>query len=154
MATALFVFISLVVGFNYIETPEVVREMKLDEKQVTDLQDMQFRIQDYLSINNELPVNLEEAYTGLSVPIAPEDRADYEYQITEDEFNLCADFAHASQNRNNMSYPVEVFDGSVIESRVKGGANWDHPAGRHCFERTISQVQPEINLGVPATIKN
>ena len=155
MFTALFVFISLIVGFNYIETPEVVREMKLDEKQVTDLQDMQFRIQDYLAANNKLPANLEEAYSGLIVPTAPEDRPAYEYEVTENGFSLCADFAHASQNRDNISYPAEVYDTSVIDMRIKGGSNWDHPAGRHCFPRTISQSSNNTNPGeVPVKVIN
>jgi hypothetical protein len=39
--------LSLVVGFNHIKTPAQVREMKLDETQVSDLQNMQYRIEDY-----------------------------------------------------------------------------------------------------------
>jgi hypothetical protein len=143
-AMSLVVLFSLVVGFNHIKTPNQVREMKLDETQVSDLQNMQFRIEDYLRVNNALPATIEELYVGVETPVAPENRDAYLYKITDKGFELCATFAFPSQNPNTYSYPVAELTKTIA---IKGRDNWDHKDGRYCFERVVTEVEGVKDLG-------
>ena len=134
------VLMALVIGFNHIETPTQVREMKLDENQVSDLQNMQNRIEDYVRTNNKLPAQVEELYVGVKVPVAPEDREDYTYKITDKGFELCATFTFPSQNPDMYSYPSDIgIIGSTKTLTIKGGDNWDHTEGKYCFERVVTE---------------
>ena len=121
----------LVLGFYHNETPAEVREMRLDQQQVTDLQEMQYRIEEYYRVENVLPENLAELFvTG--TPTAPEERADYEYQVLDEtSYELCATFSHASTRDSEFIRPMTVPFG-------KDNYNWDHPAGEHCFKRVVT----------------
>lgn len=145
------VLVSVVTGFFYTESPTVVREMKLDEKQITDLQDMQWRIENHLRNNSVLPATIEELYVGVPVPKADEGREDYAYKITEAGFELCAEFLHPSMvNRGveGISYPIYPDEAGLI----KGVYNWDHEAGYYCFERIVDK-EKVLNFSQPAIIK-
>lgn len=149
------VFLSLVLGFNHIETPTQVREMKLDETQVMDLQNIQYRIEDYARINDTLPATIEELYVGVETPVAPEDREAYSYKITEKGFELCATFAYPSQNPDIYSYPADVSSELTKTMAIKGGNNWDHKDGRYCFERVVTENgSSSVNTEVPIKVVN
>lgn len=139
--TTMFVIVSLGLGFFHIETPAVVRERKLDQIQVSDLQQIQWQIQDYVSINGELPNSIEQAYAtnGNEVPTAPETRTAYQYEITEKGFNLCADFAQPSVGNDLMYGPSRI--DMTNEKQILNPDNWSHGAGEICFERVISTSQ-------------
>lgn len=142
------VLTSVAYGLVVIDSPAVVREMKLDEKEIMDLQDIQSRIQDHVyQTNGELPMTYEELYPA-DVPAAPEGRDAYEYIVTDIGFSLCATFGEASQNTDSMarSVPVIAEKGQFYVSQ-----NWEHPAGRYCFERIISpteETQVEATLPI------
>lgn len=137
-AAAAIVVAVLVLGFFHTETPNEVREKRIDEQQVQDLNDMQWRIQDYYNLNGKLPGGIDEIYAGLEAPEANEGRAPYEYNILgDDRFELCAEFAEESTKDSlSVARPV-VFEGEVL----KNPYNWDHGAGRWCFERALSKVE-------------
>jgi hypothetical protein len=135
IVASVLVVLALGYAFTLIDTPSEVRERKADNKQLTDLQDIQWRLEDQLRMNDELPTDLATVYVGQPVPSAPLNREAYEYELTEDGFRLCATFALSSGEAGNESlsrpfYPEEK--GAYII-----GQNWDHDAGRYCFERTI-----------------
>ncbi len=134
------VLASLITGFFYIEAPAEVREMRLDDKQVQDLQQIQWRIEESLNsrATNTLPATLEEIYSGSPIPEAPEDREAYSYEVTDTGFTLCATFARADANEELLSR-IE-FDETNLP--IKGGYNWSHPEGRYCFERTVDRLKP------------
>ncbi|MEY3784034.1 MAG: hypothetical protein RLZZ230_356 [Candidatus Parcubacteria bacterium] len=154
IGAAVIVLISLVYGFMNIATPTEVREKKLDDTQITNLQDMQWHIQDYLTLKNELPKTVAELYKGVPVPEAPEGRAAYRYEIIDTGFMLCATFMANSETgryaNDPMMNPVSVgdfkptavnLDGTIAESVktkiVINPDNWEHGTGEVCFERVV-----------------
>jgi len=127
--------LSLITGFFYSETPAYIREVRLDEEQITNLQDIQFKIENFLEINgtSSLPATLEEFYNYFPVPAAPEDREAYSYEITSTGFKLCATFSSDSTDNSGMSYE-RPFDSTYP---IKNAENWDYKQERYCFERII-----------------
>ncbi len=127
------VCVALAFGFRYIETPTTAREMRLDETQVSDLQNIQWQITSYLELSSStLPVTLEEAYADMEVPTAPEGRDAYSYEITDKGFKLCATFSR--DYTNGFVDAVATFDQSMP---IKNADNWNYQAGRYCFERVV-----------------
>jgi hypothetical protein len=128
---------ALIMGVYHIEAPAEVRERKLDEKQITDLQNIQWTIVGYYTREGTLPPTLEIAFApGMTIPIAPEDRPSYRYTTTEDGFSLCATFSHASA--------IDAFARPFFEDQTqpfRGLENWEHGTGEYCFER-ITNTQP------------
>jgi hypothetical protein len=89
---------------------------------------MQWRLSDYYQSNKYLPAALAELYGVFDAPTAPESRPAYEYLVTSDQtYSLCATFANEATEDRDYYYSV---DGQ--------NHNWEHKAGRWCFERGIS----------------
>lgn len=135
IAAGLLVLASLGYAITQIDSPSDVRERKADNQQITDLQEIQWRLEDELRMNGELPTELNGIFVGQPVPSAPLNREPYEYAVTDDGFRLCATFTFPSGDTgiNNMNRPMFPEEkGAFVTSY-----NWDHDAGRHCFERTI-----------------
>jgi len=127
------VLAALVFGYGHIEAPAEVREMRLDEQQVTDLQNAQSYVENYYLLNQALPATLEAAYVDLPVPAAPTDRATYNYATTGDvTYKLCAEFSAPTSGVSD-NYPV------FMEKNY----NWTHQAGNYCFERIIIPLNSE-----------
>jgi hypothetical protein len=130
-AMALVVVASVVVGFFNTETPKSVREMRLDETQITNLQNIQWQIEESMRMSSStLPASLEEAYNGFPVPEAPEDRDAYTYEVTDKGFKLCATFSKDSTTVDNYWGPT--YDKDAL---IKNANNWQYKEGRYCFER-------------------
>ena len=128
------VLVILLIGFSNIDTPSSVREMKLDEKQVTDLQNIQWRLQDYLLTSSTTPATLNELYDDFEVPKAPEDRPDYVYAVTNEGFKLCATFASdIMKPEANFSLGRDL----SVPISIKNPDNWNFKAGEYCFDRVI-----------------
>lgn len=135
-AATVAVVAALIVGFLNIETPQVVREMRLDQQQVNDLQDMQFRIEEYYRSNDELPEAVNDLYVGIPVPEAPAGREAYVYETSgTSTYQLCATFVHPTQLSSDER-PVRV-----LPSSAPLNYNWDHTAGRVCFDRTVEGLK-------------
>jgi Domain of unknown function (DUF5671) len=134
----LVVLASIGYGFAHIETPSAVREQKLDAQQVTDLQQLQWRIQDHSLTNGTLPGTLEELGNG-AVPTAPEDRPAYKYVVIEEGFELCATFAQESKEN-------EFFGSTAVMEKglIKNPDNWQHGAGDVCFKRIVNKEGTEL----------
>jgi hypothetical protein len=133
LGAAIIALVVVILGFFHIETPAEVREMRLDEQQVMDLQNIQWKVYEYYTNENTLPVSLEEAYGEMPAPAAPEDRSAYEYsRVDDDTFELCATFAHPSRQDEYSMRPV-----SYAKEPLTGAYSWDHIAGDVCFERTV-----------------
>ena len=126
------VAVILCTGFTNIDTPSSVREMKLDEKQVNDLREIQWRIQDYLLVSSTTPTTLADAYPEFPVPTAPENRPAYTYERTENGFKLCATFTHNSINPEGQ-FPMA----RDVTQPIINGENWNFKAGKYCFDRII-----------------
>jgi hypothetical protein len=130
--TFVVVLAATIFGFMHVETPTVVREQKLDTQQITDLQTIQWRLQDYYVTNKKLPETLE-VLGAPTVPTAPAGRASYQYRITEDGFTLCATFAQESKTTDYMgSAPI------TEKGFISNPDNWQHGTGETCFKRTLN----------------
>lgn len=135
------VLVSLILGFMKIEAPSVVREMRIDDRQISDLANIQSHIEAYLYTNSVAPQSIDEAFGGVAIPQAPEDRAAYEYRVTgEDTYELCAEFAHESVT-DGRGMEIYRYDLSI----AKGVVNWEHGAGHWCFDRKFpSDLTPVL----------
>ena len=125
---------TLIGAVNFIETPTEVRERKIDEQQLQDLRDMQWAIQDYLQLNNELPATVADAYQGATPPTSPESRAAYRYEITETGFSLCATFTTASMRSDLYQRSYNNYSDAPFISEAE---NWQYEIGDWCFIRTV-----------------
>ena len=128
------VLLAVSFGFNNIATPATVQAQKLDEKQIQDLQQIQWKIESELDLNNKLPATLVDLYAEFPVPTAPEGREPYTYEVTESGFKLCATFSAPSIVADNI-YPEPV----DLTRPIKGLSNWQYKDGRYCFERVVKK---------------
>lgn len=121
-------------GYSLIDSPSVARDIRLDQQQITDLQDIQWRVEAYYQESKSFPANFGTLFVDFPAPVAPEGREAYEYKITgADTYSLCATFAEATPaNERSVSKPI-VANGDVYLQNQ----NWEHGAGRKCFERKI-----------------
>jgi len=135
LSTALVIAV-VVLGFYNIETPSEVREQALDEQQITDFTDIEWRVLEYYRVNDRLPQTLEMAYGKGILPAAPEGREMYTYRTTSaTSFELCGEFARASKEMTTESIAIRpVLDESPT---IVNPYNWDHGEGSYCFERVI-----------------
>lgn len=133
----LLVFAALLVGFMNIETPAQVREIRLDEQQVADLQDIQWRVEEHYRVEKALPTTLEALYVDGRFADAPEGRAAYRYNVVDNmTYELCATFAEPSFGINDSRGMTAPYP------NVKDNYNWEHEAGEKCFKRVVIDEQP------------
>lgn len=148
-AIAIF-FGTVVWGFIVIGGPASQRSLKLDQRRLDDLRNIQGDVISFWQQTGAMPETLTELsalYSGHRVPVDPEFQKGnvYEYSLISKEdlkFELCATFAAplpegwvTNGNRgvfmtNNMATTQEVMPDT-------GMGDWQHDAGRACFERTI-----------------
>lgn len=124
---------SIAFGLAYIESPAAVREIKLDQTQVSDLQTIQYKIEEVLGTTKSLPVTMNTAFGEFNTPTAPAGRTAYTYVVTADGFELCAEFARDSKG-DEFSGPK--FDATAL---ITNGNDWQYKAGNYCFKRVIKK---------------
>jgi uncharacterized protein (UPF0333 family) len=135
------VLAGLCVAFFYTETPAEVREGKLDERQIMDLQSIQWRVQDFAVTERRLPASLGEL-KGQTLPNAPENRSAYEYKANENGFILCATFAQPSQADNGYYGPsIAKTDPYAEDIYLANPDAWQHEAGAVCFDRVVNGLE-------------
>lgn len=126
------VILTLIVGFLNIDTPTEVRQQKLDQMQVQDLREIQWLIQEYYVANEQLPEDLD-AIPQTSRFQAPENRAGYSYETTENGFRLCAEFSKPAPQRDRYAYPTALDK----DMTIVGADDWYYEPGEWCFERSV-----------------
>lgn len=132
------VVVTIVAGFFIIGTPQEIRAQKQDAIRVQDLQNIQWQVVNYWQQKEKLPAGLAELNDPISnsmIPVDPQTKESYEYKVTGSRaFQLCATFANAgggSSYGRSIAKPEPMGSGEAIED------NWQHEAGRVCFNRTI-----------------
>jgi hypothetical protein len=125
------IFVIIVAGFFIMGSPSEQRAKRFDEQRVQSLQSLQYEVINYWQAKKVLPAKLSDlnnSVTGFSEPLDPQSQTSFEYEIKSDlVFSLCANFASNGADIKNGSVPA-----------VNGyQENWQHSAGRVCFERTI-----------------
>lgn len=146
-AVSVVILAVIAAGFAVVGSPFYQRQVRLDERRVSDLQNIQNQIINYWSNKNKLPANLNDltdSISGFAAPKDPETGADYDYNIVVGKFlsfELCADFKTAASlgsQEGSRAIPVpakEFYRGDSYQQ------NWEHEAERTCFSRTID---PEL----------
>jgi hypothetical protein len=138
--TIVVVIASLGFGFSNIEAPTEVREQKLDATQISDLQQIQWRVQDYAMTNSVLPESLDKLGEP-ATPTAPEDRPAYRYGVTNEGFELCATFNQASTEAEMMYNSTSM--GVDTKMMIQNPDNWQHGTGEVCFKRIVTKELPK-----------
>ncbi len=123
------VLISIVGSFFVIGSPMQQRDLRFDERRVSDLQTIQWQIINHWQQKGELPkalTDLEDSISGFKVPAGPQPGEMYEYVLSQkaNSFALCTTFATQSSKANGY-YPQ--------------GENWNHGMGKVCFDRVIDE---------------
>ncbi len=137
----LLILVSIILGFVVIGSPRTQRMLRYDGEKITDLQGIQGQILSYWQNKGILPKTLDEMKDSLSyytVPVDSQTQVQYSYKVlNQNSFELCADFNKASPS------DLAAYPSSYSYGYGRNGENWQHEAGRQCFERTIdSQLYP------------
>ena len=136
LVTTVIIVISLVAALTQIPNPSQVREKSIDNEMVTDLSDMQWRIEDYYRSNDSLPEDLQTLFGEFPVPTAPENKSEYGYEVTGDTtYQLCATFTYDSNTLGVDGYLAS--DRITTAPGFPGNYNWDYKAGYWCFKRVV-----------------
>jgi len=151
----IFVISAISYSFLIMGSPAKQRLLRLDDRRIGDLQNIQYQIISYWQQKEKLPVKLSDLsnpLSGFSLPVDPEFKkgSTYEYIAKEKlKFELCATFAlpmpQGWREYNGGSImPMMNYGGkdiAVSSFPYPGGVNesWDHQIGRTCFERTIDK---------------
>src|SRR3989344_5508902 len=142
-AVGFLVLATIIAGFFIIGTPKEMREQKQDAIRVQNLQNIQWQIVNYWQQKEELPASLSDVNDPISnniVPVDPQTKEPYEYEATGTlSFVLCSTFAGKGNSVENVSFDKPMAPARVVAD--KGFPitpdNWQHDAGRVCFDRTI-----------------
>ncbi len=156
---AVLVVSSVCYSFIIMGSPAKQRMLRLDDRRVGDLQNIQYQVINFWQQKEKLPEKLSDLsnpLSGFSLPVPPEfEKGEkYEYNILDTKtkkFELCASFAlpipkgwREYNGGGIMPMPYTVFESRDVATSYPypgGGVNesWSHEAGRTCFERTIDK---------------
>ena len=121
---------AVVAAVAVIGTPTEQRASRLDARRVQDLDRLETAIGEYAKRHDALPATLDALAQGTDRTLAladPQTGARYGYEPGEARrFRLCADFATDSRI-------------AVRRAEPWSGEDWQHPAGRHCFQRRLQR---------------
>jgi hypothetical protein len=142
------VLIVVISAFFIVGSPNSARLAAFDQQKIFDLQGIQSQIVNYWQRKEKLPNSLSDLtdpISGYKIPNDPQTDQPYEYNIKNMaslSFELCAEFnkpSETNQSITNRAMPIA----GVLDSYNQ---NWDHAAGRVCFERQIDkQLYPPLN---------
>jgi TRAP-type C4-dicarboxylate transport system permease small subunit len=137
------ILISIILGFGVLGSPQSQRLLRYDNQKVTDLQNLQYQVISYWQMNGIIPISLADikGQQNIVVPTDPQTQKDYEYKKTGDmNFEVCAEFNQENMTLQNQYGPVAVPTSYPAKGGIIQNDNWNHPAGRQCFERVIDPV--------------
>lgn len=149
------VTVSIFYSFSIMGSPAKQRMLRLDDRRVTDLQNIQYQVINFWQQKEKLPedlAKLSNPISGYSLPVPPEfEKGEkYEYKVLGPlKFELCATFSLPipkgwREYGGGGVMPMIAYEKSapgVAYPYPGGGTNesWSHEAGRTCFERTIDK---------------
>ena len=135
-------------AFFVVGSPNSARLVQFDQQKISDLQGIQSQIVNYWQKKEALPNSLSDLNDPISnfkVSVDPQTNQPYEYNVKDAanlSFELCATFNKEGNDQYGRYNEVQP-----IAYPTKGQSdNWQHSAGRACFERTIDkQLYPPLN---------
>ena len=145
---SIIVLLAVMGAFFIIGSPATARLTEFDQRKIQDLQSIQYQIVNYWQRKEILPNSLSDLNDPISsfmVPIDPqkEDKGHvYEYRIINSE-NLVFEICAAFNREGNNEYGIRYSEGPEKPITTD---NWQHKAGRVCFERKIDKdLYPPLN---------
>ena len=131
------VIVLVLAGFFIVGSPKSERRRQFDQQRINDLSNIQWQIISYWQAKNKLPEKLDDLkdpIEGFVPPVDPETGDPYGYEVRGPlSFVLCAIFnLEATDEARLRGLPKPAGRFPAGEQII-----WDHPAGRHCFERII-----------------
>lgn len=134
------VLATLVAAVWMMDSPAVQRDQRLDQRRIGELSQLQTLVEEWARSRGTLPPSLAElaAQPGIAPALRdPLDGKPYDYAVLgERRYRLCAVFA---TDTAALREPPYAHVGNPVE--------WAHPAGPHCFERTLPRE--DIPSGKP-----
>lgn len=110
---------AVIAGLWLIGSPAEQRQQRLDERRVSDLEQLSQAVYWHRNQRRALPASTSDLVNGRRLsrlPFDPSTEEPYEYRVTgERRFELCAVFATPSRSEDAKDF-------------------WHHEAGRHCYE--------------------
>lgn len=125
-AAGIITALAVAAGVWIIDSPAQQRLQRLDDSRLQDLRMLDSAARSYHQSHDQLPADLAAlaAQPGAALNLSdPQGGPDYRYRrLDETHFELCARFATAS---------------NVGLRRGMAFNEWNHPAGDHCFRRSL-----------------
>lgn len=121
---AIVVLGALGAGFYLIGPPAEERMRRLDVRRRMDLERLRLATDLYWTRHNRLPATLDELAAEAGTHIYsrdPQTGQPYGYAVKGGTYELCAEFARASESGSDF---------------------WSHGAGRQCFAVTARRIKP------------
>ena len=164
--SSVLVLLVIYFSFSVMGSPAKQRLLRLDDRRINDLQNIQYQIINFWQQKEKLPtalVELTNPISGYSLPVEPEFEKGktYEYIVKGSlEFELCATFSLPipkgwREYGGGVVYPrpYAVSEREITSSYPYPGTgtneSWDHDEGRTCFSRTIDKdIYPPYSKGV------
>lgn len=142
-------------SFAILGSPMKQRQLRLDDRRVSDLQSIQYQVINYWQQKEKLPAalsQLSDPFSGWSLPVEPEFEKGnkYEYAVKGPlQFELCATFSQPmpkgwrEYGYGGGIHPImPYYDKAEMSYPYPGGGtneSWTHEAGRTCFSRAIDK---------------
>ncbi len=155
---SILVLLLIAFSFSVMGSPKTQRLLRLDERRINDLQNIQYQVINYWQQKEKLPTSLKDLsnpLTGAIIPVDPEFEKGLEYvYIAKDKmtFELCATFAlpirEGWSESRSIGIPISTSYDKVVSEPAFGGVNesWQHEAGDTCCTRTIApEIYPPFN---------
>lgn len=141
VVASLLVGATLVAAVTVMDSPGQQREQRLDARRVDDLRQIETMIDAWASTHPHLPKSLAALADQPGVSLSTTDPVGggpYGYDVLgERRYRLCAVFA---TDTAALREPAYRYAGKPAE--------WAHPAGRHCFERSLPRE--DVTPAAPA----
>lgn len=136
--TIIIIAVSIIGSLFIIDSPQIANLKKADQQRANDLSRLGNMINIYYQENDELPENLTTA--RFSQFKDPKTEESYDYTIiSEEKYELCADFSLAVEEDNNDKYYYD------------GNQDWYyHDAGHQCF---TARVNKDEFKGMPLPVE-
>jgi len=133
--------LAIIGGFFIMGSPQTQRQFRYDEDRINDLRNIQSQVTEYYRTTEKIPASLDELkdpLVGNYIDVDPETGDAYGYTATGKlTFQICATFSRPFPE-------FEISDTGKDDWRVqelqRTKTDWDHDAGRTCFDR---EVDPE-----------
>lgn len=138
------VFVALVSGFIFVESPTQTRLRKYDEKILEKFNSIESSQGDFYKNKKRLADNLEELLNG-TTRLTDKDIEDpegkkFEYQVTaEDKYKICAWFKASNKNA--------IEDCAYYNNWLN--ERWQHDNGYQCIENTVNLEGSESTPMIP-----